>query len=448
MAFYTELLIDLQDTLGNIMRPRFTSIRVITRPRSQTLPANFAPFPFSTKASLSSLASNPENNDGEMKSDQVLRGTDLFRTLLDYSGMEAVRKKLVGFFRLDKYGADSLRTIVGKYSISDPTDTREVGTKVDDEGKFGLFRWLPMEVKLKILTYAFDDPRIVSVSCKQLKHNASCHGHTRLVYSGPQDPYLYVSHLTRFQALQHLHNLIQYNTLHIGCKAFPTIKYNPVSDTIWIREIDFWSSSNKFSCSLTLPSRNRALHTLAITTSSNKAIMDQDNLYRLSCILSHWFRGVQELIVIVDHLDFTTPGVRDEIAFVHRKSKLLPKHRIVTKYSPAISSLSVEFIEGLLFGEWKPEHWSTLVSSLKKSFMSSFMESQEIKESRPNPFDKVSAIKVHVGLLDWKSRLESLNGNGEEGRGKMIENFRSWRVPTIKLLAAATRKQLEGKDHD
>ncbi|KAF7872470.1 hypothetical protein EAF04_003391 [Stromatinia cepivora] len=450
MTSYFQLLSGLQNTLDDITQPRSTSIRVIVRPRSQTLPANFAPSEYSLKASPSFVASKAIRHDGEISnthSDRVLRAIYTFGALLNHFGLKSVRKLLVDLFRVENQNIDYLETINGNEKNSRAGLGESNLKKIDNESEFGLFEWFPTEVKLKILAYAFEAPRIVSVSCRQLKHNPSCHGHTRLVYSGPQNPHLYVNHLTRYQALHRLQNLIQYNTLHSGSKAFPTINYNPLSDTIWVREIDFWSSSNEYSCSLTLPSRNRSVLSLAITTSSNEIIMDRNNLYRLSCILSHWFKGVRELIVIVDDLDFTTPGIRDEIVFVSRKSKLLPKHGIVTKYSPAFSSLLSELIVGLLYGEWIPDHWHRLVSSLTHSLKSSLMKNQYTEQATSIPIEEISAANLHSGLQDWKFRLAALNvDNGEDGRRKMIESFRVWKVPTIKLLAAATYKQLEKKD--
>ncbi|KAJ8071489.1 hypothetical protein OCU04_001809 [Sclerotinia nivalis] len=449
MTSYFQLLSDLQNTLDDITQPRYTSIRVVVRPRSQTLPANFAPSEYSLKSSPSLVASNAIDHEREVlntKSDRVLRAIYLFGVLLNRFGLGSVRKLLVGLCRFENHDLDYLETINGNEKNSKLDLAENHLKEVDNESEFGLFEWFPTEVKLKILAYAFEAPRVVSVSCRQLKHNSSCHGHTRLVYSGPQNPHLYVNHLTRYQALHRLQNLIQYNTLHSGSKAFPTISYNPLSDTIWIREIDFWSSANEYSCSLTLPSRNRPVRSLAITTSSNEVIMDRDNLYRLSCILSHWFKGVRELIVIIDDLDFTTPGVRDEIASVSRKSKLLPKHCVVTKYSPAVSSLSSELIVGLLYGEWIPDHWHTLFSSLTHSLKSSLMKNQDAEQATSIPTEEISAAKLHSGLQDWKFRLAALNDNGEEGRRKMIESFRVWNIPTIKLLAAVTYKQLEEKD--
>ncbi|KAI9647228.1 hypothetical protein NHQ30_003611 [Ciborinia camelliae] len=434
MSSNFESVSSIQVTLDDIMQPSSTSIRVTPRPRSQTLPANSNPLAFFTGNSPTSIASSPVNDNGDIKSDQVLRGKDLLHFFIDNFGLEPVRKLLSGLFRLGKHGQDHLNTI----------------KEINSEHEFGLFQWLPMEVKLKILAYAFEDPRIVSVSCKILKHKPLCQGHARLIYSGPQNPHLYVNRLTRFQSLRQLHNLVQYNpcTMYTGVSDFPTIKYNPTSDTIWIRESDFWSSSNRYSCSFALPGRNpnRAVRSLAITTSSNWVVMDRDNLYRLACNLSLWFNGLQELIVIVDDFDFTTPGVRDEITFVSCKSRLLPKRRVVTKYSPAFFSLTTEFIVGVFYGEWKPDHWQTLASSLTYSLKSLLTKKKEAEPSVPIPIEKVSAAKLYSGLSYWKSRIEILNDNGSEKRRRMIDDFRLWKIPTIKLLAAATHKQLEGKN--
>lgn len=135
--------------------------------------------------------------------------------------------------------------------------------------------------------------------------------------------------------------------------------------------------------------------------------MEHDNLYRLSCLLSHWFEGLQELIVILDELDFTTPGVRDEIAFVGSNSKLLPKHSVVTKYSPTVSSLSTEMIVGLVYGQWNPDHWHTFVSSFAHS-LASLIRKQEAEVIVPSPSEKISASKLHSGLQYWKIRFQTL----------------------------------------
>ncbi|QSZ33707.1 hypothetical protein DSL72_005278 [Monilinia vaccinii-corymbosi] len=439
MTSFLELSTELQNNLHDTMKPTSESNGVVTRTRNQTIPANFAPSASSSKPLPSAAASASANNDRGIQ-------PEILSSLLNCLGLEAVRKLLVSFLRINQRGLGHLSTTKGEGKIYETTFQGGSAIHSVNDGKFLLFGQLPVELKIKIFKYAFEAPRIVSVSHQRLKHNSSCHGHTRLVYSGPQNPYLYVNHLTRHIATLKLQNLFQTNVFHSLGKEFPTIKYNPAIETIWIREIDFWLLSNEYSCSLTLTSQNWAVRTLAITISSKQVIMDKRNLNRLSSILCKFFKGLQELIVIADELDFTTPGFRDEIVFVSRKSKRLPKRRVVAKYTPGVTSLSMELLMGLAYGEWKPEHWSALVSSLTGSLKSTLMKRKEPQRAIQLPVKtKISAEKIHSGLRDYKLRVEAWQYNGDEGQRKAMQEFSAWNVPTIKLLAAVTQNDLNRK---
>ncbi|TGO20527.1 hypothetical protein BPAE_0288g00090 [Botrytis paeoniae] len=358
------------------------------------------------------------NKDLELsgtKPDSISKRKHIFLSAIDNVGLNSIQKLLAG--------------MIGKGV-----------TVITNRGDFGLFEWFPTEIKLKIWKYAFEAPRIVSVSFKDIKHSSSCRGHVRLFYSGQQNPQLYVNRLTRQQAIRRYNRLARFSACASGSKETPEIKYNAASDTIWLRGIDFWSVSTGKGWLMSLYRYQWTVQTLAITSSSRNTLMDMDDLHRLSVVLASFFSKLRESIVIMDYLDLTTPGLRDEITFINLLPESFPKHRVFTNYSPTIFSLSEEFMIGVIYGEGKPDHWYTSICSLTHSLKSYFMWKQETVQTISNPTKTISAEDFYRALRGRKTH------QGDESRRQLVQVFRNGTVPSVKFLAATTYKQLEEID--
>ncbi|KAF7900980.1 hypothetical protein EAF00_003201 [Botryotinia globosa] len=152
-----------------------------------------------------------------------------------------------------------------------------------------------------------------------MEHSSSPRDHVRLFYSDPRHPQLYVNRLTRQKAIQR--QLARYSGCTSGSRRIPKTIYNAANDILWLREIDIWLVPTYISCLATLYRDKWMVQILAITPSSRDALMDRENLHRLSTVLAYFFRELRELIVTMDYHDLKTPGLPDEITFIN----LLPE---------------------------------------------------------------------------------------------------------------------------
>ncbi|KAF7956605.1 hypothetical protein EAE96_003939 [Botrytis aclada] len=393
------------------------------------------------------------NKDLELsgtKRGPISKRRELLDSAVDNLGLNSVQTPLAGMIGVGNFSPKTTKTTDDKNRFN-ITVAGERVTVITNGGDFGLFEWFPTEIKLKIWKHAFEAPRIVSISSKDITHNSSGHNHVRLVHSGPQNPQLYVNRLTRQQAIQGLNSLSRHNSFSISSALLPKITFNAASDTIWLREMDFWTWSNEesrhFRLFSNLFSYNWTVQSLAVTSSSRNALMDWDNLHRLSLLLTHCFSGLRELIIIMDDLDLTTPGARDEISFVNAAHESFPDDWAVTNYSPKILSLSKLCILGVIRGKLKRDHWYTLVRSMKQSLKSRFMRRQETVQAIPRPSEPDPAKHLLCALQVLKSKIEVWNvSQGDEVGHQTVELYRKWTVPSVKFQAATTYKQLEKKD--
>ncbi|TGO17989.1 hypothetical protein BTUL_0013g00650 [Botrytis tulipae] len=379
------------------------------------------------------MSANKESELSETKPESISKRKHLFLSAINNVGLQSVQTLLAGMIGVKKIDSETWFNI---------TVAGERVTVITNGGDFGLFEWFPTEIKLKIWNYALEAPRIVSVSFKNMEHSSSSRGHVRFFFTGPRHPQLYVNRLTRQQAIQR--HLARYSGCTSGSRRIPMIIFNAANDTIWLREIDFWLVTTYMSCVATLYRDKWMVQSLAITPSSRNALMNRENIHRLSAVLAYLFDELRELIVIMDDHDLTTPGLPDEITFINVLPESFSKHCVVTKYSPTILSICEEFIVGVIYGEWKPDHWYTLVCSLKQSLKSHFMWKQETVQKISNSTKTISADDLYCALCDSKRRAGMLNNPGESSSTRHIaESHQKWTVPSVKFLAATTYKQLE-----
>ncbi|TGO42588.1 hypothetical protein BHYA_0007g00920 [Botrytis hyacinthi] len=374
------------------------------------------------------MSANKDLDLSGTKPESISKREHLFLSAINNVVLHSVQTLLAGMIGVRKIDSKN------RFNI---TVAGERVTVITNGGDFGLFEWFPTEIKLKIWKYAFEAPRIVSVSFKNIKHSSSCRGHVRLFYSGPRNPQLYVNRLTRQQAIRR--RLARYSGCTSGSRRIPKIIYNAANDTLWLREIDFWSVPTNMSCVVTLYRDKWMVQSLAITSSSRNAIMDRENLHRLSIVLAIFFNELQELIVIMDYLDLTAPGLPDEITFINLLPESFSKHCVVTNYSPTILSMCEEFIFGVIYGEWKPDHWYTLVCSLKHSLKSNLTWKQETVQKISNPTKTLSTDDLYCALCNNKTRMEMLNNPRDSlSTQELRQWFRKWTVPSVRFLAATT----------
>lgn len=231
----------------------------------------------------------------------------------------------------------------------------------------------------------------------------------RLFYSGPQNPQLHVNHLTRQEAIRRSNPLNKPRFSHSDSKSLLATTYDDASDTIWIRDIDFWTYRDRRGHWFGLH-YNWTTRSLDITASSPEALTEWISLSCLSYILANFFSELKELIVIMDYLDLTTPGVCDEITFIDLTPKSFSEYRAINKYLPKVLSLSEEFIIGIIYGEWKPDHWYTSVCSMTQLLKSYFMRKQETAQAILDPNKTISAEDVYWDFRNKKNSLERSNG--------------------------------------
>lgn len=152
-----------------------------------------------------------------------------------------------------------------------------------------------------------------------------------------------------------------------------------------------------------IPSDNSVLRAfIFISDFGNRSILHETHL-------AYFFRELRELIVTMDYHDLTTPGLPDEITFINLLPESFSKHCVVTNYSRTILSMCEEFIVGAIYGEWKPDHWYTLVCYLKHSLKSHFMWKQEKVQKISNSTKTISADDLYYALRDDKIRAAMLN---------------------------------------
>ncbi|KAF7886940.1 uncharacterized protein EAF02_003587 [Botrytis sinoallii] len=313
-------------------------------------------------------------------------------------------------------------------------------TVITNDGDFGLFEWLPTEIKLKIWKYAFEAPRIVSTSCKYINGDSYGHYQVRLVDSGQKNPQLYVNRLTRQQAIQRLNCLSQ-------CSNLSTVmQFGSAKSTSGHGQPK--GAATPAFCLMFFPMIGLS-QSLVITLSSRDVLVNWDNLHRLSILLVHCFCELRELIVIMERLDFTIPGVRDEITFMDLTPKSFPEDNVVTHHTQTILSLGKELVLSVIHGEWKPNHWYNLVCSMTRSIKFYFMRKQETVQKMPSLTKTNPAEDLYCGLQGFKTSIGmSTVDQGDDKGHQLVQVFRKWTVPSVRFLAATTYKQLEEIDRN
>ncbi|KAK6606097.1 hypothetical protein H4I96_04559 [Botrytis cinerea] len=389
------------------------------------------------------MSSNQDQELSGTKKDSISKRPDFLHSALNNLGLNYVQKRLVGMLGVEIF--DSKTSKITDRKRFNITVAGKSITVITNGGDFGLFEWFPTEIKLKIWEYALEAPRIISISSKAMKRNSFGIIPTRFFYSGPQNSQLYVNHLTRQQAIRRSNPLNERRFSSDNSKSLLTTTYDTASDTVWIRDIDFWTYRDR-RCNWSGIHFNWMTRSLAITASSPEALMEWMDFHLLSYILAHFFSELKELIVIMDYLDLTTPGVCDEITFINLTPKGFSEDRAINKYLPKILSLSEEFIIGVISGEWKPDYWYTSVCSMTQLLKSYFMRKQETTQAIPDPNKTVSAKDVYWAFRNKKNNLERFDAQADEERRKRSEVYRKWTVPSVKFLAATTYKQLEETD--
>lgn len=152
------------------------------------------------------------------------------------------------------------------------------------------------------------------------------------------------------------------------------------------------------------------VQSLVITLSSRDVLINWDNLHRLSILLAHCFGELRELIVIMERLDFKTPGVRDEITFMDLTPKSFPEDNAVTHNTQTSLSLGKELVLSVIHGEWKPNHWYNLVCSMTRSMKFYFMRKQETVQTMPSLNKTNPAEDLYCALEGFKTSIGMSTG--------------------------------------
>lgn len=150
MHSYFELLSDHNTIVDDIIQPRSTFVQVTMRPRSQTLPGNFAPSEFLFKPSVASIAPEPVDGDKvilDSNADEILGIVRILHAVLDLSGLRSLRQFLNCLFRVEKRDLRDL-DLINSNENSSKIGTQAVGEGIDNECRFSRFQWLPTEVKV------------------------------------------------------------------------------------------------------------------------------------------------------------------------------------------------------------------------------------------------------------------------------------------------------------
>ncbi|TGO83348.1 hypothetical protein BPOR_0660g00010 [Botrytis porri] len=249
------------------------------------------------------MSANEDLEISGTKPDWILKRTDILYSAIDNFGLNSVQTLPACMVDMGKSDSKTTETADDKKGFN-ITVAGERVTVVTNGGDSGLFEWFPTEIK----KYAFQAPRIVLASFKQVKRNSSCGGHFRPIYSGPRISQLFINRLTRQQAIRKYGCLYNKSVCTSGSIEIPKINYNAANDTVWLRETEFWSGSSRIRFPLIVLGKKWRVRRLVIDSSSRKALIEMENLNRLSVVLASHFSRLRQLIVIVDHLDLTTPG--------------------------------------------------------------------------------------------------------------------------------------------
>ncbi|TEY46814.1 hypothetical protein BOTCAL_0313g00050 [Botryotinia calthae] len=389
------------------------------------------------------MSSNKDQELSGTKKDSISKRPEFLHSALNKLGLNSVQKLLAGMLGVESFDAKTSE-ITDKKRFNITVAGKSV-TVITNGGDFGLFEWFPTEIKLKIWKYALKAPRIVSISSKGNKDSLRAYVDFQIFCVGPQNPQLYVNRLTREEAIRRFNHLNEPRSPVIHSKSLLKTTYDSTSDTIWIREIDFWSYSNQTSHRYRYCGYNWMTRSLAITVSSRKALTEWKSLSYLSFILAHSFSELEELIFVMEYLDLTIPGVCDEITFINLTPKAFSEYLLaIKKYSPTMLSLSEEFIIGIIYGEWKPDHWYTSVCSMTQLLKSYFMRKKETAQAIPDPNNTILAKDLYWAFRNRKNRFENPNAARVDEQGREVAKvFRKWTVPPVRFLAATTYKQLE-----
>ncbi|KAF5874577.1 uncharacterized protein Bfra_004588 [Botrytis fragariae] len=118
------------------------------------------------------------NNDLEFSGtiqDSISKRTDILHSVIDNFGLNSVQTLPARMIGVGKFDSKTTETADDEKRFN-ITVAGERVTVITNGGDFGLFVWFPTEIKMKIWKYAFEAPRIVSLSFKNVKHNSSCCG--------------------------------------------------------------------------------------------------------------------------------------------------------------------------------------------------------------------------------------------------------------------------------